>query len=177
MRYAKIRKQDIANGEGIGVALFVQGCHFHCRGCFNSETWDFNGGKRWTEEVENKFMDLIAQPFIQRVSLLGGECLDEENIDCILELVKRIKKQYRNDRKIWLYTGYDAKSIVNGFDSKMKEVLEYCDYVVDGRFIQGLKNKNLKFRGSSNQHIYKIQKFSMIKHPTKFICLEEYEPK
>lgn len=94
IRYASIRSMDISNGEGIGVALFVQGCHFHCKNCFNPETWDFNGGKEWTSETKEKFLDLIDRPYIKRVSLLGGECLAEENLDDVLDLVTEINKRY-----------------------------------------------------------------------------------
>ena len=79
MNYASIREMDISNGESIGVALFVQGCHFHCKNCFNSETWDFNDGKEWTEDIKNKFLKLIDKPYINRISILGGEPLADEN--------------------------------------------------------------------------------------------------
>lgn len=97
---------DISNGEGVGVALFVQGCHFHCYNCFNFETWDFNGGKRWTDEVKNKFLDLINKPYIKRVSILGGEPLANENVESILNLVKEIRKRYPKSQKT-------AKNIMN----------------------------------------------------------------
>ena len=133
MRYASIRELDISNGEGVGVALFVQGCRFACKNCFNPETWDFNGGKEWTNEVKEKFLELIDRPYIKRVSLLGGECLADENLDGVLDLVTEINKRYnipqdivcnnnsdRNilnensdeirlslpNKSIWLYTGY-----------------------------------------------------------------------
>lgn len=106
MNYASIRKMDISNGEGVGVALFVQGCHFHCYNCFNFETWDFNGGKRWTDEVKNKFLDLINKPYIKRVSILGGEPLANENVESILNLVKEIRKRYPKSQKT-------AKNIMN----------------------------------------------------------------
>ena len=133
MRYASIRELDISNGEGVGVALFVQGCRFACKNCFNPETWDFNGGKEWTNEVKEKFLELIDRPYIKRVSLLGGECLADENLDDVLDLVTEINKRYnipqdivcnnnsdRNilnensdeirlslpNKSIWLYTGY-----------------------------------------------------------------------
>ena len=80
MRYSQIREMDISNGEGIGVSLFVQGCHFHCKGCFNQETWDFNGGKQWTKETKNKFVELAGKPYVKRISILGGEPLADENI-------------------------------------------------------------------------------------------------
>lgn len=134
MRYAQIRSMDISNGEGVGVSLFVQGCPFHCKNCFNSETWDFNGGKEWTEETKNKFMELIDRPYIKRISILGGEPLAEQNLDGVLSLIKEIREKYpisqnpnsenigksmvledensneiRNsfpEKTIWLYTGF-----------------------------------------------------------------------
>lgn len=105
MRYSSMRNLDISNGEGVGVSLFVQGCPFHCKNCFNSDTWDFNGGKEWTEETKNKFIELINRPYIKRVSFLGGECLAEQNLDEVLKLVKQIRNSYP-DKTIWLYTGY-----------------------------------------------------------------------
>ena len=133
MRYAQIRSMDISNGEGIGIALFVQGCHFHCHNCFNPDTWNFNGGKEWTQEVEDKFIELANKPYIKRISILGGEPLAAENLNDVAHLVCRINKTYNaqqymgdaNDdnhniliknpdknrilypqKTIWLYTGY-----------------------------------------------------------------------
>lgn len=102
MRYAQIRSMDISNGEGVGVSLFVQGCPFHCKNCFNSETWDFNGGKEWTEKTKNKFMELIDRPYIKRVSFLGGECLADQNLDEVLKLVKQIRISFPK-KTIWLW--------------------------------------------------------------------------
>lgn len=137
MRYASIRNLDISNGANIGVALFVQGCdrNPHCKNCFNSETWDFNGGKEWTEKIKNKFMELIDRPYIKRISILGGEPLAEQNLDDVLSLIKKIREKYpisqnhnsenigksrvsedKNskeirisfpEKSIWLYTGYN----------------------------------------------------------------------
>lgn len=141
MRYAQIRSMDISNGEGVGVSLFVQGCPFHCKNCFNSETWDFNGGKEWTEETKNKFMELIDRPYIKRISILGGEPLAEQNLDGVLSLIKEIREKYpisQNpnsenigksrvledenskeirisypEKTIWLYTGFRWNYIMN----------------------------------------------------------------
>ena len=101
MRYSQIRSLDISNGEGVGVALFIQGCNLRCKNCFNSETWDFNGGKEWTEEVKNKFMELINKPYITRVSILGGEPLAYKNVNDVLNIVNEIRISYP-DKKIWL---------------------------------------------------------------------------
>lgn len=141
MRYASIRSLDISNGEGVGVSLFVQGCNRHCFNCFNSETWDFNGGKEWTEKTKNKFMELIDRPYIRRISILGGEPLAEQNLDGVLSLIKEIREKYpisqnsnsKNigksrvledensneirisypNKTIWLYTGFTWDSIMN----------------------------------------------------------------
>ena len=90
IRYAQIRSLDLSNGEGIGVVLFVQGCHFHYKNCFNPETWDFNGGREWTSETQNKFIELVSRPYIKRISILGGESLADENLDNVLNLVNEI---------------------------------------------------------------------------------------
>ena len=140
MRYAQIRELDISNGEGVGVALFVQGCHFHCYNCFNTETWDFNGGKEWTPEVKERFLELIDRPYIKRVSILGGEPLADENLDGVLDLVTEINKRYNfqkvdsanpckmgvsedknadkirlsfPNKSIWIYSGYTWNQVMN----------------------------------------------------------------
>lgn len=111
MRYSSMRNLDISNGEGVGVSLFVQGCPFHCKNCFNSDTWDFNGGKEWTEKTKNKFMELIDRPYIKRISFLGGECLAEQNLDEVLNLTQQICISFPK-KSIWLYTGYQWNKIM-----------------------------------------------------------------
>ncbi len=105
IRYAQIRSLDLSNGEGVGVALFVQGCHFHCENCFNPETWDFDGGKEWTEEVKNKFLELANKSYVKRISILGGEPLAKENLNDVLDLVNEFRLSSPH-KSIWLYTGY-----------------------------------------------------------------------
>ena len=145
MRYAQIRRLDISDGEGIGIALYVQGCHFHCKNCFNKVTWDFNGGKEWTKEVETKFINMSLNEHIERISILGGEPLALENYDTVLNLCKQIYKP------IWLYSGYVFE------DLQGKDILNYIDVLVDGRFIDELKDLSLAFRGSSNQRIIDVK--------------------
>jgi anaerobic ribonucleoside-triphosphate reductase activating protein len=147
MRYAKIRDTDVANGEGIGVSLFVQGCYFHCSGCFNKDTWDFNAGTQWNVNIENQFIALCKRPFINHVSILGGEPLQQD--DDLLILLKRIKNEV--NKPIFLWTGYKFSKIP---DDK-KVILNYVDTITDGQFIEELKDYNLKFKGSSNQNVYK----------------------
>ena len=152
MRYASIRSFDISNGEGIGVALFTQGCHFHCKGCFNQETWDLAGGKEYNLEVEDHIMELLSRDFIDRFSILGGEPLLERNIVPITLLCKKIKKKYP-DKKIWLYTGYDYDYIKD----KLTDLFENVDVVVDGTYKEELRDLNLHFRGSSNQRVIDVK--------------------
>ena len=166
MRYASIRELDISNGEGVGVALFVQGCHFHCYNCFNTETWDFNGGKEWTEETKNRFIKLINRPYINRISILGGEPLAEQNLDEVLSLIKEIRISFP-EKTIWLYTGYSYSDIFRGQSSclsqeglnnfKRREIIKLCDVVVDGRYIDGQKDITKKWAGSKNQQVINVK--------------------
>jgi anaerobic ribonucleoside-triphosphate reductase activating protein len=148
MRYAQIRDMDIVNGQGIAVSLFVQGCSHHCPCCFNQSTWDFKGGNEWTQEVEDKFIELCKKDYITCVSLLGGDPLDQD-IRVILKLVKRIKLE--TNKPIYVWTGYTFKEV---FDSMSVIILPYIDYIIDGRFEQDKRDLNLKLRGSSNQRIW-----------------------
>ena len=153
MRYAQIRDMDIVNGKGIGATIFFQGCSHHCKGCFNSSTWDFNGGKEWTKEVEDEFIEICKREYIDHVSLLGGEPLDQP-IDELITLLNRVKIEV--GKPIWLWTGYTFMYIENSpSHPKFSDVLDYVDYVIDGEFIEELKDLNLPYRGSSNQNIWK----------------------
>ena len=183
MRYASIRELDISNGEGIGVALFVQGCRFACKNCFNPDTWDFNGGKEWTQEVEDKLIELANKPYIKRLSILGGEPLTDENLDGVLHLVDRFRLSLPN-KSIWLYSGYELslkKEYIpvddfwndedeeyyrfitdpkdnNISDFKRSVIISKCDVVIDGRYIDSQRNPSKKFAGSDNQRVIDIRK-------------------
>lgn len=166
MNYAQIRSMDISNGEGIGVSLFVSGCHFHCKNCFNPETWNFDYGKEFTDEEMKSFIDMVDKPYITRVSLLGGSPLAEENVSAVLKLIEEIKIRFP-DKKIWLYTGYKYEDIVRSkafytdgdyIEFLRKMVLQYVDYLVDGQYVDELQDFSLKFRGSKNQRIIDVQK-------------------
>lgn len=157
MRYSSIRKMDVSNGQGIGISLFVQGCHFHCRGCFNPETWDFNGGKEWTKEVEDKFLALANYEYIQRISILGGEPLCDENIETVSALVNKIRVLYPN-KKVWVYTGYTWENLVV---LQKHEFIKDIDVLVDGNFQldkQDIYNEHIVFAGSTNQRIIDVKK-------------------
>lgn len=168
MNYSQIRSMDISNGEGVGIALFVQGCHFHCLSCFNQDTWGFNGGKEWTEETKKTFLKLADKPYIKRISFLGGECLANENLDGVYDVIKDVKELYP-DKKIWMHTGYTLESIFNPivtseFDPKKiesiglrQEIVKMVDVLIDGRYIHEQKDMNLKFRGSKNQRVIDVK--------------------
>lgn len=172
MRYAQIRSMDISNGEGVGVSLFVQGCPLHCKNCFNSDTWDFNGGKEWTEEIKDRFMKLIDRPYIKRVSFLGGECLAEQNLDEVLKLVKEIRISFPK-KTIWLYTGFEWNSLMSkicqptfpdekfehdrNIHMKRQKIISNVNVLVDGEYIDEQKDLTLKFRGSKNQHVIDVK--------------------
>lgn len=179
MRIASIRSMDISNGEGIGASLFVQGCHSRCPNCFNSETWDFNGGEKWTEETKNKFLELCNKSYIKRVSILGGEPLAGENINDVLNLVNEIHLSFL-EKTIWLYTGYTWEEIFSPANSptfytdtvrqieNRKKIVSKCDVLVDGRYVHELRDLNLKFRGSRNQRLIDVKQ-SLLQ--SKIICL------
>lgn len=172
MRFASMRNLDISNGEGVGVSLFVQGCDRHCFNCFNPDTWDFNGGKEWTEKTKNKFLELIDRPYIKRVSFLGGECLAEQNLDGVLSLIKEIRISYP-EKTIWLYTGFEWNSLITKINQptfpdkdfehtieihkKRREIISLCNIVVDGEYIDEQKDLALKWRGSKNQRVIDVQ--------------------
>lgn len=147
---------DISNGSSLGVSLFVQGCHFHCKGCFNTETWDFNGGKEWTDAVENEFLALADHEYIQRISILGGEPLCDENIETVSKLITKIKKLFPT-KKVWVYSGYTWEAL----ESLGKtEYIKDADILVDGDFQlekQDLYNEHIVFAGSTNQRIIDIK--------------------
>lgn len=151
-RYNAILTNDVVNGEGVCVSFFVQGCPHHCKGCFNPETWDFEGGKPYTEGVKKEIIKAIRANGIQRnFSILGGEPLAGKNIEMTKDIVKTIRNIYPNI-KIFLWTGYDFED--SSQDMDFFEILQYIDVVIDGKFIEELKDLNLRLRGSSNQRIW-----------------------
>lgn len=166
MKYSQIRELDISNGENVGIALFTQGCpEPHCENCFNPETWDFDAGKEWTNDVEDKFISLLNRPYVKRCSILGGEPLSSQNLLRLHSLVLRIKK-VRPDVKIWIYSRYTFEYIQKlerrerqfpANPSRMK-VVSLCDVLVDGRYVESKRDLSLKYRGSSNQRVIDVQK-------------------
>ena len=152
MHYAQIRDIDIANGEGIRVSLYTQGCHIHCPGCFNEETWDFNRGEVFTDSIKKQLIDLINKPHIDGFTLLGGEPMSPENTEVIDQLLKDIREQCPN-KTIWLYSSYLYEILLRN----RKNALKYVDVLIDCPFIEDLKDLKLKFRGSTNQRVIDVQ--------------------
>ena len=151
MRYNLIRKMDIADGPGVRVSIFVQGCEFHCKNCFNKETWDFSKGKEFTDDVIARVLELAEPEYIQGLSILGGEPLHPKNIDGTIKLAKAFREKFP-DKDIWIWTGFLYENIVN------KDILNYVDVIVDGQYQEELHDFRLKYRGSSNQRVIDVKK-------------------
>ena len=150
MRYNKIRKMDISNGPGVRISIFMQGCVFNCKNCFNPDTHDFNGGSEFTEETINKILELCELEYIEGLSILGGEPLHPKNIDGTTELAKSFKEKFPN-KTLWLWSGYLYENL------KDLEIIKYLDVLVDGVYKDELNNPTLKWRGSSNQRVIDIK--------------------
>ena len=146
--YATIKPCDIANGPGVRVSVFLSGCTHRCFGCFNESAWDFNYGQEFNQETLDYVLSLLNHDYIQGLTLLGGEPLDNEAT--ATWICKEVKKQFPN-KDIWLYTGYTFE------DKQSLEIMNYIDIIVDGKFIASLKDLMLKFRGSSNQRIIDVR--------------------
>ena len=160
MHYGNIKNTDIANGEGVRVSLFVSGCTHHCKNCFNPETWNFCYGKPFTEETENALLAMIEPNYIKGLTLLGGEPLEPQNQRGLLPFIKKFREKFGNTKSIWCYTGYTLESdLLNESRARCEvtdELLSHIDVLVDGEFVEELKNLSLKFRGSSNQRIINL---------------------
>ena len=161
MNYGEIKKCDIANGEGVRVALFVSGCRHHCKGCFNSMTWDFNYGKKFTEETEEEILEALKPNYIDGLSLLGGEPFEPENQEVLVKLLRKVKERYP-EKNIWCYSGYlfdeELQKESRARCEYTDEMLSMIDVLVDGRFEEDKKNITLLFRGSENQRLIDVKK-------------------
>ena len=150
MNYCGLNKNDIANGEGVRVSLFVSGCRNHCKGCHNPEAWDFSYGQPFTKKTEDEIIEALRPSWIQGLSVLGGEPCEEENEKVLLPLLRRIKQGSPNS-DTWLYTGYTYEQLEG------REILRYVDVLVDGPFLLEQKDISLAFRGSCNQRILRLK--------------------
>ena len=151
MRFNKIRRTDISNGPGIRVSIFMQGCTFNCKGCFNPETHDFNAGHEFNDSTIDKIIDLAKPNHIKGLSILGGEPMHPKNIDGTLKLVKEFKNKYPK-KDVWVWSGFNYE------DLSLKHDLSDIDVLIDGQYKMDLYNPTLKYRGSSNQRVIDIKK-------------------
>ncbi|MBR0197618.1 MAG: anaerobic ribonucleoside-triphosphate reductase activating protein [Kiritimatiellae bacterium] len=164
MNWASIRTCDIANGEGVRVSLFVSGCTHHCKGCFNKEAWDFNYGEKFTLETENLLLDSLANPYIAGLTILGGEPMEPDNQRALVPFLRRLRARFGQQKTIWVYTGcvLEIHLSPKAINSKWRteatdEFLSMIDVLVDGPFVESLKDISLQFRGSSNQRILRLR--------------------
>ena len=164
MRYNLIRKMDISNGPGVRVSIFMQGCAFHCKNCFNPETWSFEAGEEFTDKTIEEVLKLCEQSHIKGLSILGGEPMHPINIEGTTKLAKAFKERFP-EKSLWAWSGFKFDE-----DLKGKEVLNYLDVLVDGQYVDELHDFRLKWRGSSNQRVIDVQK--SLKE-NKVVLLEE----
>ena len=161
MYYGEIKDCDIANGEGVRVTLFVSGCTNHCDQCFQTQTWDFRYGKPFTKETEDRIIEMLCKHYIRGLTLLGGEPFEPENQKALLPFIKRVKSELP-DKTIWAFSGFTYEELKTDGShprcAETDEILSLIDVLVDGRFVQALKNLTLKFRGSSNQRLIDMKK-------------------
>lgn len=172
MNYGEIKNCDIANGEGVRVSLFVSGCTHHCKNCFNEKTWDFSFGEPFTKETEEKILNLLAESYINGLSLLGGEPFEPSNQKVLYPFLQRVKKEFPN-KNIWCYSGYTFEELTGTSRASTditKDMLLLIDILVDGEFKEELKDISLKFRGSSNQNVIDVKK--SFETGTKVLYLE-----
>ena len=170
MNYASIRDCDIANGEGVRVTLFVSGCTHHCKGCFNPDQWDFNYGEPFTREVEDRILGLLDQSFISGLSILGGEPMEPSNQRVLVPFLRRFREKFGDTKTLWVYTGcvldtetFSLQPSTFNLEGTTQEFLRMIDILVDGPFVEELKDISLRFRGSSNQRILNLRQMAC--HP------------
>jgi anaerobic ribonucleoside-triphosphate reductase activating protein len=160
MRYAGMIKNDVASAPGVCVSFFTQGCPFHCKGCHNPETWDYNGGYLFTYKIMDELINAIKANGIQRnLCIVGGEPLCDENIPLVFKIVKTIKQKFPTI-KITIWTGYTWECLQSRMSEnfKLKYILKHIEYLVDGRYIDELRDITLYMRGSKNQRILDMNK-------------------
>ena len=156
MHYGEIKNCDIANGEGVRVTLFVSGCTNHCKNCFQPQTWDFNYGKPFTEETEAELFRLLSPRYIRGLTLLGGEPFEPENQRALLPFLRKLRRELP-EKTVWAFTGFTWEELhTEGSHPRCEvtdELLSLIDVLVDGRYVEELKDIGLRFRGSSNQRL------------------------
>lgn len=155
MNYIKITKHDIANGPGIRVVLWVSGCSLCCKGCQNPSTWDISAGSLFDDNAKQELFSALEKPYIQGLTLSGGHPLESQNLTTIYNLISEVKSRFP-EKDIWLYTGFTWETAIQ--NPIRNQILQMCDVVVDGPFIEKKKDISLKYRGSKNQRLIDVRK-------------------
>ena len=163
MNYCNIKYKDIANGTGVRTVLFVSGCTHHCRGCFQPDTWDFDYGQEFTDDTVDEIVESLEPDYIEGLTLLGGEPMEQVNQEGILPLVKRVRERFGDKKNIWCYSGYIYDTEILPVDGRAHfdttdELLSLMDVLVDGEFQLEKKDITLRFRGSGNQRVIDLKK-------------------
>ena len=161
MHYGEIKNCDIANGEGVRVTLFVSGCTNHCKNCFQPQTWDFEFGQPFTAETEEQLLAMLRPDYINGLTVLGGEPFEPSNQRALLPFLRRVRETYP-EKNIWCFSGFTYEELkTEGSHPRCEvtdEMLDQLDVLVDGRFVEELKDISLRFRGSSNQRLIDMKK-------------------
>lgn len=160
MNYAKIKWYDVSNGPGVRVSLYVSGCRNHCKNCFNPETWDFNYGEKFTADTEESILKGMDKDYIKGFTLLGGDPFEPENAEILAPFMEKMRKRFPK-KSLWCFTGYDFEADLltgkKGDADTVMRILKCLDVLVDGKFVEELKDLSLLFRGSSNQRIILVK--------------------
>lgn len=184
MNYSSIELFDICNGNGIRVSLFVSGCKFHCKGCFNEAAQQFNNGKLYTEEEHQLILEKLKDPNYQGLSILGGDPLWQDQVG-LTDLTILVKEVHKMGKDVWLWTGFTWEEIFESrsttIDALRQNLIRNCDVVIDGRFEEDKKDLSLVWKGSSNQRIIDVKKSFTTRIKNKkvhiiepYICEEDY---
>ena len=152
MNYFRVETESMTNGPGLRTILWVAGCEHHCKNCHNPETWSKDGGEKFTKETIETVMKEVGQDYCKGITYSGGDPLASYNLKTVTNLAKRIREEFGNKKDIWLYTGYTYEEV------KKLSIMKYIDVLVDGKFIEELKDATLLWRGSSNQRIIDMNK-------------------
>ena len=155
MNISTIKYFSTVNGDGFRTAVFVSGCKLHCKGCFNYEAWDFNHGVKLIDEIIDKILKSIEPEYIRGLSILGGEPLDENNVEGVKHLINKFREKFGNTKTVWIWSGYTFEELIK--HKEKKDILNNCDVLVDGPFKIDLYDAKLAFRGSSNQRIIDLK--------------------
>ena len=182
MHYGKIIYYDTANARGLSTVLFVSGCDNHCEGCHNQQTWDFNYGKEYTEETENKILNSLKSPYVENLVITGGEPFHKDNIETVLNLCKKVNSFYNafsHNKNIIIYTGYKIRAYsvmcgdmvyVDRINDSFRLEKAPFDYIIDGKYDKNLKTNSIDYRGSTNQRCYQINEFQINKFQKYLYC-------